>query len=119
MSIIVHDASRRYAADEDAVWSALLDFVLSAIPWFYVSQLHMSRRDKLGIASAMSLGVVAGGCGIGKIAELKNLSSRTDYACTYHNDLTCTASTAIVFLTPTLQTIRLVSYYGPAQNRHS
>ncbi|KAL8364867.1 hypothetical protein RB595_003918 [Gaeumannomyces hyphopodioides] len=56
-------------------WSALCDFGLAALPWFIIPQLKMPLRDKLGIAFAMSLGVVAGVAAITKTVQLPNLSS--------------------------------------------
>jgi len=40
------------------VYSALMDFILALLPWFLVWRLQMKRREKLGVALAMSLGVL-------------------------------------------------------------
>lgn len=32
------------------------DFALAAIPWFYISKLHIKRREKAAIGVALSVG---------------------------------------------------------------
>ncbi|KAG8630986.1 hypothetical protein KVT40_000126 [Elsinoe batatas] len=61
-------------------WGAFLDFVLVAIPWFYISKLNMKRRDRIAVASAMSLGIFAGVTALIKTQALGSVTSRTDYA---------------------------------------
>jgi hypothetical protein len=39
-------------------YSAALDFVLALLPWHILMGLTMKRRDKVGVAIAMSLGAV-------------------------------------------------------------
>lgn len=41
-------------------YSAILDFVLALLPWQILMNLTMKRREKVGVAVAMSLGAVAG-----------------------------------------------------------
>ena len=38
-------------------YSALMDFVLAFLPWRIVWSLQMKKKEKFGVAVAMSLGV--------------------------------------------------------------
>lgn len=49
-----------------AYYSAILDFVLAFLPWQILMSLTMKTREKIGVAIAMSLGAIAGVCGIVK-----------------------------------------------------
>ena len=39
-------------------YSGLQDFVLALIPWFVIMKLQMRKKEKFGIAIAMSLGIL-------------------------------------------------------------
>ncbi|KAK9419907.1 hypothetical protein SUNI508_06913 [Seiridium unicorne] len=58
-----------------AYYSALLDFVLAFIPWKILMGMVMLRREKFGVAVAMSLGSVAGICGIVKAVLVVSIIS--------------------------------------------
>ncbi|KAL9948401.1 hypothetical protein D7B24_007165 [Verticillium nonalfalfae] len=47
-------------------YSALSDFVLALLPWKIVMGLQMRKHEKIGVAVAMSIGVLAGVMGIMK-----------------------------------------------------
>ena len=69
-----------------AYYSAILDFVLAFIPWQILKDLTMKRREKVGVAVAMSLGAVAGATGIVKSVMVVHM---TDPDITYSRvDLT-------------------------------
>ncbi|GAB7327540.1 hypothetical protein MBLNU13_g11404t1 [Cladosporium sp. NU13] len=69
-----------------AYYSAILDFVLAFIPWQILRNLTMKRREKVGVAVAMSLGAVAGATGIVKSVMVVHM---TDPDITYSRvDLT-------------------------------
>lgn len=69
-----------------AYYSAILDFVLAFIPWQILKDLTMKRREKVGVAVAMSLGAVAGVTGIVKSVMVVHM---TDPDITYSRvDLT-------------------------------
>ena len=69
-----------------AYYSAILDFVLAFIPWQILKDLTMKRREKIGVAVAMSLGAVAGATGIVKSVMVVHM---TDPDITYSRvDLT-------------------------------
>ncbi|ETS73764.1 hypothetical protein PFICI_14710 [Pestalotiopsis fici W106-1] len=56
-------------------WSVIVDFFYAAFPWWLLWNLNMPRREKMIIGISMSLGVLAGACGIKRAIELKNLGS--------------------------------------------
>jgi len=69
-----------------AYYSAALDFVLALLPWQILMGLTMKRREKIGVAVAMSLGAVAGVTGIVKSVMVVHM---TDPDFTYQRvDLT-------------------------------
>ncbi|KAI1324770.1 hypothetical protein F5Y16DRAFT_402033 [Xylariaceae sp. FL0255] len=47
-----------------AFYSAANDFILATIPWVVIPKLQMNRKEKFGIAIALSLGLIAGSAGI-------------------------------------------------------
>ncbi|TKW54605.1 hypothetical protein CTA1_3418 [Colletotrichum tanaceti] len=58
-----------------AYYSALLDFVLAFLPWPILMGATMRRRERLGVAVAMSLGAIAGACGIVKAVLVVSMTS--------------------------------------------
>ncbi|KAI8685180.1 hypothetical protein NCS57_00186600 [Fusarium keratoplasticum] len=58
-----------------AYYSAILDFVLAFLPWPILMGMSMRRRERLGVAVAMSLGAIAGICGIVKAVLVVSMSS--------------------------------------------
>ncbi|KAH6838547.1 hypothetical protein B0I37DRAFT_387145 [Chaetomium sp. MPI-CAGE-AT-0009] len=54
-------------------YSALVDFVLAALPWTFLYRLMLKRKEKIGILLAMSMGVVAGAVAIVKCVQLPRL----------------------------------------------
>ncbi|KAI1390567.1 uncharacterized protein F4822DRAFT_154594 [Hypoxylon trugodes] len=55
------------------------DFFLAAFPWVVLWRLNMRRREKVTICISLSLGVLAGICGIIRIFSIKGLSHESDY----------------------------------------
>ncbi|KAI1767874.1 hypothetical protein GGR53DRAFT_525483 [Hypoxylon sp. FL1150] len=60
-------------------WSAAMDFFLAAFPWVVLWKLNMPKKEKITICLSLSLGVVAGICGIVRTSGLKVLSEAADY----------------------------------------
>ncbi|KAL2884439.1 hypothetical protein SGCOL_000386 [Colletotrichum sp. CLE4] len=56
-------------------WSVVVDFWYAITPWALLWNVQMPKREKVLINMSMSLGVIAGACGILRALELKNLSS--------------------------------------------
>ncbi|KAF9875396.1 hypothetical protein CkaCkLH20_07216 [Colletotrichum karsti] len=64
-----------------ALYSALCDFILALLPWKMIFNLKMKRSERLSVALALSMGVLAGVTGIMKAVQgYKLLSVRSpDY----------------------------------------
>ncbi|KAE8381756.1 hypothetical protein BDV26DRAFT_301028 [Aspergillus bertholletiae] len=60
-------------------YSGCMDFILALLPWVVLWKLQMRRREKLGIAIAMSLGVFAAVTAFIKTTKLTNVSNVADY----------------------------------------
>ncbi|KAH7236857.1 uncharacterized protein BKA55DRAFT_578659 [Fusarium redolens] len=58
-----------------AYYSAILDFVLALLPWVILMRMTMRRRERLGVAVAMSLGAIAGITGIVKSVLVVSMKS--------------------------------------------
>ncbi|KAF4541029.1 hypothetical protein BFW01_g3299 [Lasiodiplodia theobromae] len=61
------------------VWSAAMDFFLALFPWMVLWQLNMRKKEKITICISLSLGVIAGICGVVRITTLNALSNSADY----------------------------------------
>ncbi|KAK4171451.1 hypothetical protein QBC36DRAFT_366486 [Triangularia setosa] len=51
------------------------DFFFAIFPWAFLWNLQMNQRKKIVIAASMSLGLIAGACGIKRTIEVPKLSS--------------------------------------------
>ncbi|KAI1407383.1 hypothetical protein F5Y13DRAFT_183430 [Hypoxylon sp. FL1857] len=60
-------------------WSAAMDFFLAAFPWVVLWNLNMQRKEKITICVSLSLGVLAGICGVVRTSGLEVLSQTADY----------------------------------------
>jgi len=60
-------------------WSAAMDLVLALLPWHIIMGLNMKRKDKITIASGLSLGIFAGACSVVRTIELRSMSSMENY----------------------------------------
>ncbi|KAK0610126.1 hypothetical protein B0T17DRAFT_470266, partial [Bombardia bombarda] len=58
-----------------ACTSGFYDVVLALLPWRLVWNLKMQKKEKFGVAIAMSLGIVAGATGFVKSAKILTLGS--------------------------------------------
>lgn len=56
-------------------YSAAMDFLLAFLPWPLIWGLQMQKKEKLGIALAMSLGCLAGATAIMKCVSLPTLAN--------------------------------------------
>ncbi|KAK8018824.1 hypothetical protein PG991_008014 [Apiospora marii] len=54
----------------------IVDFFFALFPWLFIWKLQMNRREKIVILVSMSLGVIAGACGIKRTLEVPELSSQ-------------------------------------------
>ncbi|KAH8657362.1 hypothetical protein BGZ61DRAFT_371278 [Ilyonectria robusta] len=53
----------------------IVDFFYAAFPWLFIWSLQMNIREKIVILASLSLGVIAGACGIKRTIEVPALSS--------------------------------------------
>ncbi|KAE8374015.1 hypothetical protein BDV26DRAFT_296419 [Aspergillus bertholletiae] len=56
-------------------WCAAVDFYFAILPWVFIWALNMRFKEKMTIAISLSLGFIAGICGIIRTVELGGLSS--------------------------------------------
>ncbi|KXX75860.1 hypothetical protein MMYC01_207351 [Madurella mycetomatis] len=57
------------------VLCVIADFFFALFPWLFLWGLQMNQREKMVIAASMSLGLIAGACGIKRTVEVPNLIS--------------------------------------------
>ncbi|KAF3360213.1 hypothetical protein VdG1_04940 [Verticillium dahliae VDG1] len=62
-------------------YSALVDFALALLPWKIVWKLQMKKYEKIGVAIAMSLGLVAGIVGVIKVVSAMSITAGPDIPC--------------------------------------
>ncbi|KAK0752652.1 hypothetical protein B0T18DRAFT_305977, partial [Schizothecium vesticola] len=55
-------------------YSAAMDFVLAFIPWPLIWSLQLKKKEKLGVAVAMSLGVIAGATATMKCLAIQTIA---------------------------------------------
>jgi hypothetical protein len=56
-------------------YSGLMDFALALLPWRYLWDLQMKRKEKLGVGFAMSMGVFAGVTAVVKASKIIKMLS--------------------------------------------
>ncbi|KAM0226869.1 hypothetical protein ACHAPO_012023 [Fusarium lateritium] len=56
-------------------WFVVADFCFAILPWFVIWELNMKRKEKITVACGLSLGVVAGICGIVRTVALDGLNA--------------------------------------------
>ncbi|RHZ45199.1 uncharacterized protein CDV56_102029 [Aspergillus thermomutatus] len=56
-------------------WCAAVDFYFAILPWIFIWNLNMKQKEKLIIAISLSLGFIAGICGVIRTIDLGGLSS--------------------------------------------
>ncbi|GJC85466.1 hypothetical protein ColLi_08304 [Colletotrichum liriopes] len=59
-------------------YSALVDFILSLLPWPIIWGLGMKRHERIGVAIAMSLGIIAGLVGVIKVVKIVTIAEGAD-----------------------------------------
>ncbi|GIK07119.1 hypothetical protein Aspvir_002774 [Aspergillus viridinutans] len=56
-------------------WCAAVDFYFAILPWIFIWKLNMKQKEKLVIAISLSLGFIAGICGVIRTIDLGGLAS--------------------------------------------
>ncbi|KFH48511.1 hypothetical protein ACRE_007450 [Hapsidospora chrysogenum ATCC 11550] len=91
-----------------AVYSTIVDFALALLPWIILFPLQsLSQTQKVGIAIAMSLGIIAGGTSIVKTRHLVSFGSTEDFTYT-HMPLIWWAGTecSLILIAATIPTLK-------------
>ncbi|KAF5645100.1 integral membrane protein pth11 [Fusarium sp. NRRL 52700] len=57
------------------IFCVIVDFFFAGFPWLFIWALQMNKREKIVILCSLSLGVIAGACGIKRTLEVPELSS--------------------------------------------
>lgn len=114
-----------------SVWSSACDFFFAAFPWLFIWSLRMQRREKIMLASSMSLGVMyvfshliksalrpappsnsrlysAGVCGIIRTVVLARLNV-LNYTC---SSPLSQSSFTLTFSSPLTTTVTFVTYFA-------
>ncbi|KAK1756326.1 hypothetical protein QBC47DRAFT_321507 [Echria macrotheca] len=88
-------------------YSALMDFTLAILPWTFLYNLLLQRKEKIGVLVAMSMGVIAGAVAIVKCAKLPQLGSGDAYNETelYMWDIAESTVTMMAACIPTLRVL--------------
>ncbi|KAJ6157776.1 hypothetical protein N7470_005368 [Penicillium chermesinum] len=60
-------------------YSGCMDFILSVLPWIVLWELEMKKREKAGIALAMSMGIFAAVTAFIKTSKLVNVAQVQDF----------------------------------------
>ncbi|KAE8381967.1 hypothetical protein BDV26DRAFT_300448 [Aspergillus bertholletiae] len=71
------------------VWCTVVDFFFAILPWLFIWEVNIKFKEKVTIAVSLSLGFIAGICGIIRTVELGELSS---------DDFTEGSATLIIWL---------------------
>ncbi|CEN60410.1 hypothetical protein ASPCAL02850 [Aspergillus calidoustus] len=56
-------------------WFVAMDFAFAILPWFVVWDLNMKHKEKITVACGLSLGIIAGICGIIRTEALSGLNA--------------------------------------------
>ncbi|KAK7746386.1 hypothetical protein SLS53_002345 [Cytospora paraplurivora] len=56
-------------------WCIFADFFFALLPWLFIWSLNMGRLEKVTIAGSMSLGIIAGACGVFRTMALQGFNS--------------------------------------------
>ncbi|KAK4039111.1 hypothetical protein C8A01DRAFT_36944 [Parachaetomium inaequale] len=88
-------------------YSAACDFVLAALPCFILWNLHMRKKEKLGVVIAMSMGAVAGIMATVKTVSLTKLSTGDSYDAA-HLFMLDTAEISVTIMAASIPAMRVL-----------
>ncbi|KAL2105713.1 hypothetical protein VUR80DRAFT_7862 [Thermomyces stellatus] len=91
------------------VYSGFMDVVLAIIPWPLIMTLQMRTREKIGVALAMSMGIVAGSAAFVKCAKIPLLTG-PDFNC-WELIVWGTAETAITIVASSIPVLRVLIHH--------
>ncbi|KAK0719144.1 hypothetical protein B0H67DRAFT_484630 [Lasiosphaeris hirsuta] len=90
-----------------AAYSATMDFALALLPWTVIWGLQMKRKEKIGVAVAMSMGIFAGIMGIIKTSKIMVMLS-ADFADGVDLFLWGNAETTVTIIAASIPTLRVL-----------
>ncbi|KAK3364700.1 putative integral membrane protein [Lasiosphaeria hispida] len=90
-----------------AAYSATMDFALALLPWTVIWGLQMKRKEKIGVAVAMSMGVFAGIMGIIKTSKIMVMLS-SDFADGVDLFIWGNAETTVTIIAASIPTLRVL-----------
>ncbi|KAJ5113681.1 hypothetical protein N7456_002215 [Penicillium angulare] len=90
-------------------YSGCMDFVLALLPWMVLWGLEMKKREKIGIALAMSMGVFAAVTAFIKTSKLVNVSQVQDFTW-FCSSITCwaAAETGLTIFAASIPSLRIL-----------
>ncbi|KAK8054608.1 hypothetical protein PG994_009675 [Apiospora phragmitis] len=101
------------------VWSSACDFLFAMFPWLFIKELRMPQREKVMLAGGMSLGVIAGACGIVRTVVLSKLDVY-NYTLNFVPYFAWAgAEIAVAMICIGIPTLRPLRQHGRHPSRHS
>ncbi|OGM46628.1 hypothetical protein ABOM_004648 [Aspergillus bombycis] len=101
-------------------YSGCMDFILALLPWLVIWKLQMRRREKLGIAIAMSLGIFAAATAFIKTTKLTNVSNVADYTYACSEILIwASAETGLTIFAASIPSLRVLFVRMSSSYNHS
>ncbi|ROW10044.1 hypothetical protein VPNG_06517 [Cytospora leucostoma] len=103
-------------------WCIFADFFFALLPWLFIWSLNMSRLEKVTIAGSLSLGIIAGACGIVRTMELQGFNSNNYTEATVGLIVWSAAELAITMVCIGIPVLRplfshwLLALRGPSQD---
>ncbi|KAK3314836.1 hypothetical protein B0H66DRAFT_535724 [Apodospora peruviana] len=93
-----------------AGYSGAMDIILAMFPWFIIWELTMTKREKAGVAIAMSMGVIAGATSLVKMVKLPQLAG--DPTDTVAVTIWGAAEGAITIIAASIPVLRMLIRHG-------
>ncbi|KAH9206630.1 hypothetical protein DL95DRAFT_486690, partial [Leptodontidium sp. 2 PMI_412] len=73
-------------------WAAAMDFFLALLPWIILWKINMKQKEKITVCTSLSLGVIAGVCGVIRTSNLDVLARTPDFHYTATDNFIWTAT---------------------------
>ncbi|KAH8894648.1 hypothetical protein GQ53DRAFT_716373 [Thozetella sp. PMI_491] len=90
-----------------SAYSGAMDILLAVLPWRIITRRSLNRKERLGLLSAMSMGIFAGVTSIAKTATLSAISN-PDTITGVSLMILATAETAITIIATSIPVLRVL-----------
>jgi hypothetical protein len=90
-----------------SAWSGAMDILLALLPWSIINRRSLNQKERLGVLTAMSMGVFAGATSIAKTATLSAIAN-PDTITTVALMIMATAETAITIVAASIPFLRVL-----------